>query len=634
MKSLFYLFIVIVFISILFLNGCDLLTKQPEKNRAQPPGKDLIISEVFTLSPDKYYDFSWIEVYNPTHGMFQWFYQIFPIVGVVVGSDGSCYYTDDDEATWTKIPGPIGFEHSSFNDISFSVADSGIAVGQGGLILKLRKSGQSFTFDNTPVKNPDTTNKSLNDVIMLPFPGKAGFAVGDSGVIIRTTNRGATWLSYTNSRVSTSLRSFSYVDLSRLYIVGDAGVILKKASGLVWNKKNPPGEFLTTNFKAVYFLNDTGIVIGENGAIGISKNAGEIWNSRESHTTSTLRGIFFGPQGSVYFNPSMGWIVGDNGTVLKSTDMGETWAKKETPSSANFYKVTFVDSNRGSAIGDNGAVMNSSDGGESWEVKTSFTNATLLGMHFNPPDIRIRNRYVLEMYARRKPFFNIINFLDPTQSVVNYEDTLRSDAGIVFFDPQLYADLPFLWYLKTAEVDPNHFPKPIPPNLAPIFGGREVKNVQAGGFTIINNDSTRFDNHTKLGPGVVNIVKASIVYDYDTAAASAFGVKWYLWDLLPQGEIRLVKYLIKEDRLTGNFLGYEKKTIDVVRWGNYMPNSWYLPEDNLWPDNKPAGYIPEWNSLARYANDIGQADPNKLNTSGSFFFAKDPIPAWYSQRRK
>ncbi len=627
MKSLFYIFLIIVIGSTLFLNGCDLITKKPDQGSVRPPGKDLIISEVFALSPDKYYDFSWIEVYNPTRGYFQWFYQQYPIIGVVAGDNGSCWYTDDDGETWSQIPPPAGFENRTFNDVSFSIADTGIIVGDNGLILRIKKSPPSFIIDPQVVANPDPAMKTIRDVNLLPHPAKAGFAVGDSGLIMRTTNRGGTWLMYNNARIPANLNAFAFVALDRLYAVGDSASILKKGTtGLAWNKINPPDEFLTSkpNFYSVFFANDTGIIVGANGAIAISKNAGAIWNSRTSTTTSTLRGIFFGPKGANAFDYRVGWVVGDNGTILKTTDLGETWAKKETPVSANLYKVTFVDSNRGRAIGDGGTILATSDGGETWTQSTNFTTSRLSGMHFNPANVRVRNRYVLEMHARRKPFFNIINYINPDASVVNYDDTLDSDVGIILFDPQLYVDLPAAWY--------EYVRQPIPPSLLPIFGPKEVRNVSPGGFTIIRNDSVRFDNHIKLGPGIANLVNASIGYVYDDTAA--FGVRWYKWDLLPQGEIRLVKYLIKEDRVTEVILGYEKKTIDVVRWGNFMPTSWYTNGDPLYENNKPVGYMPEWYSMARYANDMGQADPANLNTLESFYFAKDPIPGWYSQRRK
>ncbi len=634
MKSLFYVFSIIVIGSTLFLSGCELITNKPDTNRPPPPGNNLIVSEVFTLSPDKYYDFSWIEVYNPTRGYFQWFYQQYPIVGVVVGDNGSCYYTDDDGETWSRILSPAGFENRPFNDVSFSVADSGIIVADNGAILKIKKSGQSFTILDSPVANPDTTKKTIRDVILLPHPAKAGFAVGDSGLIMRTTNRGATWLMYNSARIPANLNAFAFVALDKLYAVGDSAAILKKGTtGLVWNKINPPDEFLASkpNFYSVFFTYDTGIIVGANGAIAVTKNAGAIWNSRTSPTTSALRGIFFGPKGANAYNYKVGWVVGDNGTILKSTDLGETWVKKETPVSANLYKVAFVDSGRGVAIGDGGIVLNTYNGGETWKQGTNFTTSRLTGVHFNPANVRVRNRYVLEMYAKRKPFFNIINYVNPDASVVNYDDTLNSDVGIILFDPQLYLDLPTAWYKYVGQ--------PIPPSLLPIFGPKEVKNVSPGGFTVIRNDSVRFDNHIKLGPGIVNLVNASIAYVYDDTAT--FGVRWYKWDLLPQGEIRLVKYLIKEDRITEVFLGYDKKTIDVVRWGNYMPTSWHLPyedvryqQGDLYDNNKPVGYMPEWYSMVRYANDMGQADPANLNTSESFYFAKDPIPGWYSQRRK
>jgi hypothetical protein len=72
----------------------------------------------------------------------------------------------------------------------------------------------------------------------------------------------------------------------------------------------------------------------------------------------------------------------------------------------------------------------------------------------------------------------------------------------------------------------------------------------------------------------------------------------------------------------------------MVRWGNYMPGANDFPGDSLYLNNVPIGYIPEWYSIARYADDVGTSDLNNLSTVNSFYFAKDPIPGWYSQKRK
>jgi hypothetical protein len=142
----------------------------------------------------------------------------------------------------------------------------------------------------------------------------------------------------------------------------------------------------------------------------------------------------------------------------------------------------------------------------------------------------------------------------------------------------------------------------------------------------------KFSNHTKLGPGNNKVINTNIGYIIDST--KPFGIDWFRWNLLPSSEIRLVAYEYKINTNTNEFLGYSKKTVDVVRWGNFTPTSWYEEGDSLFLGNQPADTIPEWYSLSRYSDDVGNSDPSKLNTLTSFYMSKDPLPAWYSQKKK
>jgi photosystem II stability/assembly factor-like uncharacterized protein len=284
----------------------------------------------------------------------------------VAGDSGVILYSETNGESWNQVSVPPEYREKSFNSVSFSIIDSGIVVGENGLILKLKKDVQGYTIDSIPVANPDPVKKSLRDMILLPHPAKPGFVVGDSGLIMRTTNRGATWLMYNSARIPANLNAFAFVALDRLYAVGDSATILKKATTVsVWNKINPPDEFLASkpNFNSMHFVNDTGIIVGANGAIAVSKNAGSIWNSRISHTTSALRGIFFGPRGINFYDYKVGWVVGDNGSILKTTDLGETWDQNESGTSISLRDVCFLSNDIGIIVGDSGTILRTTNGG-------------------------------------------------------------------------------------------------------------------------------------------------------------------------------------------------------------------------------------------------------------------------------
>ena len=58
--------------ALILLSGCTLVTPPPEE-KTRFYGPDLVINEVFSLPPDRYYAYSWIELYNPTDRPIAWY---------------------------------------------------------------------------------------------------------------------------------------------------------------------------------------------------------------------------------------------------------------------------------------------------------------------------------------------------------------------------------------------------------------------------------------------------------------------------------------------------------------------------------------------------------------------------------
>jgi photosystem II stability/assembly factor-like uncharacterized protein len=72
------------------------------------------------------------------------------------------------------------------------------------------------------------TNKNLRDVVFLN--ATTGIAVGDSGLILRTTDCGAFW-SVVPTNVSNDLTSISFVDSENGWVAGNGAVILRTIDG-------------------------------------------------------------------------------------------------------------------------------------------------------------------------------------------------------------------------------------------------------------------------------------------------------------------------------------------------------------------------------------------------------------------
>jgi hypothetical protein len=580
------------------LPGCSLVTPPPP-DKLRPLGRDLIINEVFTLPPDNYYAYSWIELYNPTDRTIPWFDESYPASLNAVGDNGTFVLSEDDGANWSSPP---SIPANNLNALDFPYPDTGYVVGDNGSVYRaVRVAGQYQLFTTSVPAVCD-----MNAVSSIPLTVSA-FAVGDCGTVLRTTTRGVSWVAQ-NSRTSKNIRSVKMATVSRIFACGDSGLVLRSFSSGTWEQLTIGAAFQNLNFYTVGIAGsggDTAWVAGENGTILLSRNAGTAvptWLTDTTNTTATLRGSCF-LAGTKY-----AWVVGDNGTILYKNETGRAWKTQTSGVSTTLRAVTFVDSNRGWVVGDGGVLLGTTNGGKRWTVLNSGTGSTLRAIYPLPLNIRILNRYVLQMYAQRKQFF-----FDITTQTINFDYIVKQDTGYLYFDPEI---------------------------LVQQAGGEAPSDIPTNGFVIINSDSGRFKEHTKIGPGKTNILNFSIGYYFDSTAIG--GARPVLWDLLQSGEVRLIKQYFKIRIATNEFLGLTTETVDVVRWGGFMPTLDQLPVDQLYPtqdpalifpNNKPAGFIPEWWSLARYGDDVGTS-LNQQNTSTSFYMSDRPVPGYYSQINK
>lgn len=186
-------------------------------------------------------------------------------------------------------------------------------VGANGLIM----TGQEF---NTLSISESGVTVSLNDVCFCSYfpnePNSAwGFAVGNSGTILKTTDVGVTWTKL-KSTTTADLHGVFFIDPAMGYAVGDSGVFLATSdSGATWERRD----------------------------LGVTKNLNSIH-------------FFF----SEYSGILNGSIAGDDGTILLSTDTGNSWQLKSVPATVNFYKAKLVYGGI-YVVGDSGIVVRSTD---------------------------------------------------------------------------------------------------------------------------------------------------------------------------------------------------------------------------------------------------------------------------------
>ncbi len=616
-----YRFVPALLCMILLMSGCELVN-QGAPTPPPPSGQDLVINEVFSIPPDQYYAFSWIEIFNPTNE-----YKLLsgvssPSFAYSYGTDGTFIQSGDDGQTWS----PITFNpplNVAINAAGFFNADTGYLAGDNGLLKKMKHDSTGYNLFDLP--NP-AGPVNFHDCFATPSPSRIVLACGDAGVIIQSINRGASFTQVVTG-TSNNILAIEYLDQNHIYAVGEHGTILKGNVALRWSAQSAPFIQANATYRSLGFFDavdaSRGYIVGDGGAMAYTTNGGIIWNPVTSGTRENLRSLFVPrPDQGFEFRHDVAFAVGDRGTILRLKD--STWSKIASGSSADLYSVKFIDSSRGWALGDGGVILATTNGGDTWFSQPSNTSSRLMGISLFPLQFDLVSFYQLNLYAQR----NYV-FFDPGTGTINQNVIEGVDSGIVNIGTIGFAL--------------------INGSLMPITGGV----LPPRSFAVINNDSTKFGNHTNLGPtnnnAVVNINVGLLGTITNINGVISF--RPYKWALPASGEARLYKRFLKLSRgpLGGQIVASNFKCIDCVRWGGFkaVHNEFYVTDpshfnevldDQTFDQNQPLGYIPLWSSMARYFNDLN-VDVTKSSTASSFYFTdpskhEEPLPGWPSERGK
>ncbi|MBS1493217.1 MAG: T9SS type A sorting domain-containing protein [Bacteroidetes bacterium] len=182
------------------------------------------------------------------------------------------------------------------------------------LFIILFSSQPAFSQSGWYWQHPLPQGNNLNSVKFID--NSTLIAVGDQGVIIRSTDKGVTW----SLEPSFSQKTFTSVyalDQNIIFICGDQGIILKSSNaGISWSYI---GVNTLQKLNKIIFINSTiGFTIGNNGVIFRTTNLGQTWVQLNSGTTSALQSIYF-------MNASTGFISG-GGYLLKTINSGDNWS--------------------------------------------------------------------------------------------------------------------------------------------------------------------------------------------------------------------------------------------------------------------------------------------------------------------
>jgi len=232
---------------------------------------------------------------------------------VVVGDNGKVANASDG-STWSVDSG-AGFGSTHLYAVAFGL----VPLATPGYIIA-GASGALRTFDQPGSPTSRTSQFGASTIRALCyFPvGDLWVAVGDSGKISTSSDKGATWTAQT-SGVATALYGVAAGPLS-LVAVGAGGVLLTSTDGSTWASQT--SGFGTSDIYGVVFGNAQWIAVGADDKIG-----------RSLTTDATLWSVTTGSFGGTVVHRAVAVAgtsfitVGDTEAVATSSD-GGIWVRR------------------------------------------------------------------------------------------------------------------------------------------------------------------------------------------------------------------------------------------------------------------------------------------------------------------
>lgn len=197
------------------------------------------------------------------------------------------------------------------------------------------------------------TQENINDIGFLD--NGFGYAVGGSGKIWMSSDKGDSWNSYETNQLTIFNDSFVFPD-GRSFIVTDDSEILSSSYFFRDLKSTRiTGDYAL--FKILFLDDLTGFVCGSKGTIVKTTDGGATWRMKSTDTKNLLFDMKF-------IDDMNGFAVGRAGNLLKTNDGGETWITIPTGTIKYFRSIDFSDEN-GIAVGGS-EIISTDDGGETW----------------------------------------------------------------------------------------------------------------------------------------------------------------------------------------------------------------------------------------------------------------------------
>ncbi|HWH94127.1 MAG TPA: YCF48-related protein [Baekduia sp.] len=211
-----------------------------------------------------------------------------------------------------------------------------------------------------------------NTLRAMAFSGTIGYAVGDFGTLLQTTDGGATWA---------GLPAGTFSNLTELQVLDPATLVA--GGGCVARRSVDGGKTFTriaftpvesscpqdSNLAALSFLSpNLGYVVTASGQVYLTNDGGTRFGTKIAVPGTKTVGGGSVPTDAQFLSENTGFVSTSDGKIYQTTDGANSW-KPVNDTNRAVRAITFASATVGYAVGDQSLFLKTTDGGATWVAK-------------------------------------------------------------------------------------------------------------------------------------------------------------------------------------------------------------------------------------------------------------------------
>lgn len=283
---------------------------------------------------------------------------------VAVGERGHIIYSDDEGKSWTQGEVPVSV---TLTGIDFGSDTHGWAVGHSGVVLKTTDAGATWELQLDGTRALELAIESREEQIAAmeerieeaPEEEKGDLEWALDDLFFALENLQADL----DIGPVNPLLDVWFENEQRGFVVGAYGMFLRTVDGGETWRDWAPRIDNRQNFHLNGITRITGgaiVLVGEAGQIHVSVDGGETFERRESPYDGSLFGVI----GTGQVNEILAF--GLRGNMLFSTDLGKSWRMVPNSAGATLNDGVVAEDGRITLVGNGGAVLLSTNGAETF----------------------------------------------------------------------------------------------------------------------------------------------------------------------------------------------------------------------------------------------------------------------------